>query len=148
MGHNIKRATFEDYGPVSELYLCETVGTAKEAKNLVQDLWRGNLYTISVNDKLAGFVVLEAGETGTLTVRDLTISHEFHGLALGRRLLDFAEQYAAERGYKRLRAKAERSTPTATWLYRRFGYRLAEAADWGAVHEKSLQIADDGVLAC
>ena len=58
-----------------------------------------------------------------LVVHRLCVDPREQGRGLARRLMDFAESYAAERGYASIRLDAYTGNPRSVRLYRRRGYR-------------------------
>lgn len=62
-----------------------------------------------------------AGGTA-LIVDDLFLKEEHRGNGFGRRTMEFIEEYAKDRGYKRIQFQSELSNPEACEFYKALGY--------------------------
>lgn len=58
-----------------------------------------------------------------LVIHRLAVNPEFQKQGIGRQLMDFAENYATERGYSSIRLDAYSGNPRALNLYERRGYK-------------------------
>lgn len=63
----------------------------------------------------------EGGEV--LVIHRLAVNPEWQKQGIGRQLMDFTENYAAEKGYTSIRLDAYSGNPRALNLYERRGYR-------------------------
>ena len=102
---------------------------------IAQDLERGTLYVCEEDGAVAGIIVLDenqAEEYGTihwkqnqgpnLIMHRLAVHPEVQGKGLARRLIAFAEDYAAHSGYASIRLDSYTKNASALKLYNRLGY--------------------------
>ena len=84
-------------------------------------------YMLEWEEECAGYALLaktysrEAGGM-VLWVEELFVLPQYRSHGLGREFFAFAEQYAKERGYARIRLEAEEENVRALSLYKRLGY--------------------------
>jgi len=101
------------------------------------DLKNGTLFGMKAENHLIGAIVLDTNESkqylkiqwGDYTGRPLIIHrlavHPFHqGKGLGKKLLNFAEEYALEKGHTSIRMDVYSQNPEAVGMYERAGYQL------------------------
>ena len=101
------------------------------------DLKNGNLFGIKEENHLIGAIVLNTNESkqymklhwNDQTGRPLIIHrlavHPFHqGKGIGKRLLNFAELYALEKGHTSIRMDVYSQNPEAVGMYERAGYQV------------------------
>ncbi len=106
-------------------------------KDLSGDLARGELYAIEAGGHVAGLIVLNEDQAPeyagvawrypgrALVIHRLTIDPARQRCGLAKRLMDFAEGFAAARGYDCIRLDAFTRNPAAVALYETRGYRNA-----------------------
>ena len=83
-------------------------------------------YVVEAAGRTVAFISLEEhrGEPEPFVyVDDISVEPALRGQGIGQRLLDLAEEYAAERGIAQLRLHVEDSNAGARRLYERNGYR-------------------------
>ena len=61
-----------------------------------------------------------------LIIDDLFLAPEHQGRGYGRQVMKEIEDYAREKGYKRLQFQSEETNPAAKAFYRKLGYRPAD----------------------
>jgi GNAT superfamily N-acetyltransferase len=72
------------------------------------------------DDKLEGCCMLVAKDTETLQLRQMAVISGLQGKGIGRVLMQFAENIARDRGYKKLIMHARK---TAMGFYEKLGYK-------------------------
>ena len=73
------------------------------------------------DDKLEGCCLLTKTESGVVRLRQMAVVSGLQGKGIGRALLQFAENIARDRGYKKIVMHARK---TATGFYEKLGYRI------------------------
>jgi ribosomal protein S18 acetylase RimI-like enzyme len=63
-------------------------------------------------------------EFGYITT--ISISKEFQGIGIGKRLLEEAKSHASENGFKKIRLQVHSNNITAQNLYTKFGFEMIE----------------------
>ena len=74
------------------------------------------------DEKLEGCCLLTKTEPGILRLRQMAVVSGLQGKGIGKVLLQFAENIARDRGYKKIVMHARK---TATGFYEKLGYRIA-----------------------
>jgi ribosomal protein S18 acetylase RimI-like enzyme len=104
---------------------------------LQEDLRKGELHVVAVEDRIAGMIVLNEAQSPeyaavswkhaapALVVHRLTIDPQHQRQGLATRLMEFAGRTATLQGYNTIRLDAFTGNPGATALYERLGYRRA-----------------------
>lgn len=104
---------------------------------LQEDLRKGDLHVITVEDRPTGMIVLNEEQspeyaavswkyaTPALVVHRLTIDPKNQRQGLAIRLMEFAERNAAVQGHNAIRLDAFTRNPGAIALYEHLGYRRA-----------------------
>jgi len=104
---------------------------------LREDLRKGDLHVIAVEERIAGMIVLNEEElpeyaavswkysTPVLVIHRLAVIPEYQRQGLAIRLVEFAERTATVRGYHAIRLDAFTRHPGATALYEHLHYRRA-----------------------
>src|SRR5262249_12092630 len=87
----------------------------------------GRAWLFSVNDELAGYVILTLGYSFEYRGREafideLFVESKFRGEGLGRQAMEFVEQRARELGVNVVHLEVDRGNDPALALYRRTGY--------------------------
>lgn len=105
---------------------------------------RGDMFVSFDEEKMSGSVILnnsfhksyvdgkwtiEAPIDQILAVHTLVISPEFYRKSVATKLLQFAEDFAKENGYKVIRLDTSISNIPAQKLYEKFGYKRAGLID-------------------
>lgn len=72
-------------------------------------------------DKLLGCCMLVKEEPGVVRLRQMAVSNNLQGKGIGRALMNFAENIARDRGFKKLTMHARK---TAIGFYERLGYEV------------------------
>lgn len=100
-----------------------------------EDIKSGSLYILEDKDNCLGIIsinekqspeykelhwLVEGGKV--LVIHRLAVNPECQKQGVGRQLMDFAEKYAAEKGYASIRLDAYSRNPRAFNLYERRGY--------------------------
>jgi len=108
---------------------------------LQADIEKSQMHVIVDEDSVMGFITLNEEESPeyneiswayhgrVLVVHRLTVHPEHQGRKLASQLMSFAEQIAAQKGYKAIRLDAFIHNPAAISLYEKRDYRNA-----GTVH--------------
>jgi predicted GNAT family N-acyltransferase len=73
------------------------------------------------DDSLEGCCLLTRTENKTVRLRQMAVISGLQGKGLGRALLQFAENIARDRGFKKITMHARK---TATGFYERLGYKV------------------------
>jgi GNAT superfamily N-acetyltransferase len=73
------------------------------------------------DDKLEGCCLLTQAQPGILRLRQMAVVSGLQGKGIGKVLLQFAENIARDRGYKKIVMHARK---TATGFYEKLGYRI------------------------
>lgn len=71
------------------------------------------------DDKMLGCCMLIETEPGTVRLRQMAVLNNLQGKGVGRALMQFAENIARDRGFKRITMHARKS---ATGFYEKLGY--------------------------
>ena len=74
------------------------------------------------DDKMLGCCMLIETEPGTVRLRQMAVLKNLQGKGIGRALLQFAENIARDRGYKKITMHARKS---ATGFYEKLGYVIS-----------------------
>ncbi len=73
------------------------------------------------DDKLEGCCMLTETDPGILRLRQMAVISGLQGKGMGRAILQFAENIARDRGYKKIIMHARK---TATGFYEKLGYEI------------------------
>lgn len=73
-------------------------------------------------DKMLGCCMLIETEPGTVRLRQMAVLNNLQGKGIGRAMMQFAENIARDRGYKRITMHARK---TATGFYEKLGYVIS-----------------------
>ena len=74
------------------------------------------------DDKLLGCCMLIETEPGTVRLRQMAVPKNLQGKGVGRTLMQFAENIARDRGYRKITMHARK---TATGFYEKLGYVIS-----------------------
>jgi len=74
------------------------------------------------DDRLLGCCMLIETEPGTVRLRQMAVPKNLQGKGVGRALMQFAENIARDRGYRRITMHARK---TATGFYEKLGYAVS-----------------------
>jgi len=74
------------------------------------------------DDKMLGCCMLIETEPGTVRLRQMAVLNNLQGKGIGRALMQFAENIARDRGFRRITMHARKS---ATGFYEKFGYTIS-----------------------
>ena len=74
------------------------------------------------DDRLLGCCMLIETEPGTVRLRQMAVPKSLQGKGVGRALMQFAENIARDRGYKKITMHARKS---ATGFYEKLGYAVS-----------------------
>jgi GNAT superfamily N-acetyltransferase len=74
------------------------------------------------DDRLLGCCMLIETEPGTVRLRQMAVPKNLQGKGVGRALMQFAENIARDRGYKKITMHARK---TATGFYEKLGYNIS-----------------------
>lgn len=74
------------------------------------------------DDKMLGCCMLIETEPGTVRLRQMAVSNNLQGKGIGRALMQFAENIARDRGFKKITMHARKS---ATGFYEKLGYTIS-----------------------
>ena len=101
------------------------------------DLKNGTLFGIKEEKQLIGAIVLDKNENKQymklqwndhsgrpLIIHRLAVHPIHQGKGLGKRLLNFAEEYALKKGYTSIRMDVYSQNPGAVRMYERAGYQV------------------------
>lgn len=72
-------------------------------------------------DKMLGCCMLIETEPGTVRLRQMAVLNNLQGKGIGRALMQFAENIARDRGFKKITMHARK---TATGFYEKLGYNI------------------------
>lgn len=73
------------------------------------------------DEKMLGCCMLVQEEPGTVRLRQMAVSNTLQGKGIGRALMNFAENIARDRGYRKLTMHARK---TAIGFYEHLGYTV------------------------
>lgn len=74
------------------------------------------------DDKMLGCCMLIETEPGTVRLRQMAVLNNLQGKGIGRAMMQFAENIARDRGFKRITMHARK---TATGFYEKLGYSIS-----------------------
>ena len=74
------------------------------------------------DDRMLGCCMLIETEPGTVRLRQMAVLKNLQGKGVGRALMQFAENIARDRGYKKITMHARK---TATGFYEKLGYVIS-----------------------
>ena len=74
------------------------------------------------DEKMLGCCMLIETEPGTVRLRQMAVSNNLQGKGIGRALMQFAENIARDRGFKKITMHARKS---ATGFYEKLGYSIS-----------------------
>ncbi|HUQ66348.1 MAG TPA: GNAT family N-acetyltransferase [Flavitalea sp.] len=74
------------------------------------------------DDKMLGCCMLIETEPGTVRLRQMAVLNNLQGKGIGRALMQFAENIARDRGYRKITMHARKS---ATGFYEKLGYNIS-----------------------
>ncbi len=77
-----------------------------------------------LDGKLIGILLFKHEDEQTLKMRQVAIDEDFQGLGYGKKLVKYAEDFARQKGYRRISLHARL---TAVPFYNRLGYKIASA---------------------
>ena len=78
------------------------------------------ILTATIDNNLAGCLILTPKGNGTLQLRQMAVSPDMQGKNIGKQLVVFAEQFAREQGYTHIMLHAR---TVAQGFYDKLGYR-------------------------
>jgi len=90
-----------------------------DAEALAMEYKDHHLCAFSLNDTLAACLIMSPQENGSVKMRQFAVEPELQGQSIGKRLVSFAEQWAAESNYKKIELHARL---TAVPFYEKLGY--------------------------
>ncbi len=173
----IQRATFDDFENIVNLVKDCVYGNSRNKADrkrwafpnpsvIVQDLWRGHMFKLTVDGKLAGVVAFNSKgedswkevnwrhrEPDTLVVHRLAVRPEQQGRGLATQLMLFVEDYARDKNYGAIRLDVYCRNQAAVALYEKLGYDRAGEVTYGNKQnsffcfEKVLETVDEPILA-
>jgi aminoglycoside 6'-N-acetyltransferase I len=98
---------------------------ADPSREMIQSyLGRGKCFGLEQAGACIGVLFLLAVEKDCLEIKNIAIDPSHQGLGYGTALLEFAETYAREQRYERLRIGTGNSSLDQLRLYQRFGFEL------------------------
>lgn len=110
-----------DYGIQFESYVAKGLCEFYEKYNLE----RNRIWACEHNGRIMGFLLLmDRGQAAQL--RYFLIEPEYRGLGLGLKLMNLYMDFLRECGYKESYLWTTHELSTATFLYKRFGFKLTE----------------------
>lgn len=74
------------------------------------------------DDKMLGCCMLIETEPGTVRLRQMAVLNNLQGKGVGRALMQFAENIARDRGFRKITMHARK---TATGFYEKLGYSIS-----------------------
>ncbi|HEY9790032.1 MAG TPA: GNAT family N-acetyltransferase [Candidatus Obscuribacterales bacterium] len=74
-----------------------------------------------IDKGLAGCLILQPDGSDSLKMRQVAVSQKHQGTGVGRAMVEFSEQFARERGFKRITMHAR---DTAVPFYLKLGYSI------------------------
>ncbi|MFD1772632.1 GNAT family N-acetyltransferase [Paenibacillus rhizophilus] len=111
--------------------------TYPNAEIIKEDIERGTLYVCEENGAAAGILVMDENQAEPyaeiewvekegphLVMHRLAVHPQIQGKGIARRLISFAENFAADHGYKSIRMDTYAQNAKALELYRRLGYEI------------------------
>ena len=82
---------------------------------------KNNLHIVAYEDeRMLGCCMLVEEDPETVRLRQMAVINDLQGKGIGRALMQFAENLARDRGYKRITMHARKN---ATGFYEKMGYR-------------------------
>lgn len=113
---------------------------------------RDGLWTVVQEDRVEGAVAIDGirGETEGAHLRWFILSASLRGKGFGRKLLETAVDFCAERGYNRVVLETFQGLHPARALYEQAGFRLMnqrEGEQWGArVNEQRFELETPAMI--
>ncbi|QWU15242.1 Acetyltransferase (GNAT) family protein [Paenibacillus sophorae] len=148
MEHDIRKGRIEELEQIMAL-IAECIRVMREggsdqwdesypnAEIITEDIERGTLYVWEEDGAPAAILVLDENqaeqygeiewvqpEGPNLIMHRLAVHPRVQGKGIARRLVAFAENFAAEQGYKSIRMDTYAKNAKALELYRRLGYEI------------------------
>jgi len=74
------------------------------------------------DDRMLGCCMLIETDPGTVRLRQMAVSNNLQGKGIGRALMQFAENIARDRGFRKITMHARK---TATGFYEKLGYMIS-----------------------
>jgi len=74
------------------------------------------------DDRMLGCCMLIETEPGTVRLRQMAVANNLQGKGIGRALMQFAENIARDRGFRKITMHARKS---ATGFYEKLGYAIS-----------------------
>ena len=74
------------------------------------------------DDRMLGCCMLIKTEPGTVRLRQMAVANNLQGKGIGRALMQFAENIARDRGFRKITMHARKS---ATGFYEKLGYAIS-----------------------
>jgi predicted GNAT family N-acyltransferase len=92
--------------------------TPEELEKEVEDILIGAFE----DDKMLGCCMLIETEPGTVRLRQMAVANNLQGKGIGRAMMQFAENIARDRGFRKITMHARKS---ATGFYEKLGYVIS-----------------------
>ena len=119
---------------------------ADPSEQLVQDyLARGFCFALGECNQLVGVLVLVFTRPKTLEIMNIAVAPEFQGKGYGRRLLQFAIQFAQEQGVFDLEIGTGNCGFSQLALYQKCGFRMTSIDRDFFIRHYSEKIFENGI---
>ncbi|MGC4035044.1 MAG: GNAT family N-acetyltransferase [Chitinophagaceae bacterium] len=84
------------------------------------------VWVCEYNDEFVGFMLLMHRENNSAQLRYFIIKEEFHGIGLGKKLMDLFMVFMKEKKYSSAFLQTTSELPAAASLYKRYGFKLID----------------------
>ena len=132
----IQKATKKDLKETGELMIKEFSKSPFNEKAKLKDVLKslefyfkiGEIYIVTDKKEIAGVLVFKIEqywEGNVLIIEDLAVSDKFKKQGVGKSLMNFAEDYAKERGIKRILFSTNQKSPSVDF-YKKIGYKISK----------------------
>ena len=132
----IQKATKKDLKETGELMIKEFSKSPFNEKAKLKDVLKslefyfkiGEIYIVTDKEEIAGVLVFKIEqywEGQVLIIEDLAVKENFKKKGIGKVLMKFAENYAKERGIKRILFATHQKSPSVDF-YEEIGHKISK----------------------
>jgi DNA-binding MarR family transcriptional regulator/ribosomal protein S18 acetylase RimI-like enzyme len=108
------------FGPMFEYYVMKGL-TEFMVSNDGGDLW-----IAKVNDKIVGSIAITKFDDSTAQLRWFILDEKYHGLGIGKKLMDTAMQFCNTQGYQHIFLWTVSILEAARHLYQKYNFKITE----------------------
>lgn len=135
------------YRPLAEKGL-RYLATHQPPKTTLERLEKGDSFLGFVRDELVSTITVVKEDPGSKTIwyrrpdvfffTQFAVHPNFQGTGLGRRLMDFVEEYGARQGAEEMALDTSEHAEHLISIYKKRGYRLVEYVQWDVTNYRSV----------